>query len=70
MQLIGASLSVSILENSMTVIKGIVFDLYGTLYDVHSVARHCSEYFPGRGLELSILWRQKQLEYNLHSPML
>ena len=47
----------------MTTIKGIVFDLYGTLYDVHSVARHCSEYFPGRGLEISMLWRQKQLEY-------
>lgn len=47
----------------MTSIKGIVFDLYGTLYDVHSVASHCSEYFPGRGLEISMIWRQKQLEY-------
>jgi 2-haloacid dehalogenase len=44
-------------------IKGIVFDLYGTLYDVHSVAGRCSEYFPGRGLEISMVWRQKQLEY-------
>ena len=31
----------------MKSIKGIVFDLYGTLYDVHSVAGRCSEYFPG-----------------------
>lgn len=54
----------------MTTIKSIVFDLYGTLYDVHSVARHCSEYFPGRGLEISMIWRQKQLEYTwLHSLM-
>ena len=47
----------------MKSIKGIVFDLYGTLYDVHSVAGRCSEYFPGRGLEISMVWRQKQLEY-------
>jgi 2-haloacid dehalogenase len=47
----------------MKAIKGIIFDLYGTLYDVHSVARHCSEHFPGRGLEISMIWRQKQLEY-------
>lgn len=44
-------------------IKGIVFDLYGTLYDVHSVATRCNEIFPGRGQEISTLWRQKQLEY-------
>jgi 2-haloacid dehalogenase len=44
-------------------IKGIVFDLYGTLYDVHSVAARCSEFFPGQGLEISMMWRQKQLEY-------
>jgi 2-haloacid dehalogenase len=43
--------------------KGIVFDLYGTLYDVHSVAGLCGQYYPGRGLEISLLWRQKQLEY-------
>jgi len=47
----------------MKPIKALVFDLYGTLYDVHSVAGACGERFPGRGLEISILWRQKQLEY-------
>jgi 2-haloacid dehalogenase len=47
----------------MKQIKGIVFDLYGTLYDVHSVAGLCSQFYPGRGLEISMLWRQKQLEY-------
>jgi 2-haloacid dehalogenase len=47
----------------MKQIKGVVFDLYGTLYDVHSVASLCSQFFPGRGLEISLLWRQKQLEY-------
>ncbi|CAB3751888.1 haloacid dehalogenase type II [Paraburkholderia humisilvae] len=47
----------------MNPIKGVVFDLYGTLYDVHSVASLCSQFYPGRGLEISMLWRQKQLEY-------
>ena len=47
----------------MKQIKGVVFDLYGTLYDVHSVAGLCDQYFPGRGREISVLWRQKQLEY-------
>lgn len=42
---------------------GIVFDLYGTLYDVHSVASACEDAFPGRGTVISQLWRQKQLEY-------
>lgn len=44
-------------------IQGIVFDLYGTLYDVHSVVRLCDEIYPGQGEAISRLWRQKQLEY-------
>ena len=44
-------------------IQAIVFDLYGTLYDVHSVVRVCDEAFPGHGEAISRLWRQKQLEY-------
>lgn len=44
-------------------IKGVVFDLYGTLFDAHSVAERCEAHFPGRGVEMSTLWRQKQLEY-------
>jgi 2-haloacid dehalogenase len=43
--------------------KAWVFDAYGTLYDVHSVARACDACWPGRGLQLSQLWRAKQLEY-------
>ena len=41
----------------------IVFDAYGTLYDVHSVAQRCESFFPGAGARLSQLWRTKQLEY-------
>lgn len=34
-------------------IKALVFDAYGTLFDVHSVVRLCDELFPGRGAQLS-----------------
>jgi FMN phosphatase YigB (HAD superfamily) len=32
----------------MTGIKTIVFDVYGTLFDVHSVIQKCEEMYPGR----------------------
>ena len=41
----------------------LVFDAYGTLYDVHSVVQRCEGFFPGAGARLSQLWRAKQLEY-------
>lgn len=44
-------------------IEALVFDAYGTLYDVHSVTRRCEACFPGKGTALSQLWRAKQLEY-------
>jgi len=40
-----------------------VFDAYGTLYDVYSVAARCESCWPGKGAQLSQLWRAKQLEY-------
>jgi 2-haloacid dehalogenase len=43
--------------------QAFVFDAYGTLYDVHSVAARCESCFPGKGAQLSQLWRAKQLEY-------
>jgi len=47
----------------MPKIEAIVFDAYGTLFDVHSVIRRGEELFPGKGDALSRLWRTKQLEY-------
>jgi 2-haloacid dehalogenase len=44
-------------------LEALVFDAYGTLYDVHSVMRRCETCFPGKGAALSQLWRAKQLEY-------
>jgi 2-haloacid dehalogenase len=43
--------------------KAFVFDAYGTLFDVHSIARRCDSFWPGKGAALSQLWRTKQLEY-------
>jgi 2-haloacid dehalogenase len=44
-------------------IDGIVFDLYGTLYELGSVARTCESAFPTSGQQLARQWRSKQLEY-------
>ncbi|HSN20711.1 MAG TPA: haloacid dehalogenase type II [Usitatibacter sp.] len=45
-------------------VAALVFDAYGTLFDVHSVARRAEVLFPGRGTALSAAWRAKQLEYS------
>ncbi|HET9734022.1 MAG TPA: haloacid dehalogenase type II [Burkholderiales bacterium] len=44
-------------------LKALVFDAYGTLFDVHSVVRRSEQFWPGKGAALSQLWRTKQLEY-------
>lgn len=41
----------------------LVFDAYGTLFDVHSVAQRCESFWPGDGAKVSQLWRAKQLEW-------
>lgn len=43
--------------------KAIVFDAYGTLYDVQSVADVIDQAFPGNGEIITQVWRMKQLEY-------
>ena len=44
-------------------IQALVFDAYGTLFDVHSVIAECERLWPGQGEPLSRAWRAKQLEY-------
>jgi 2-haloacid dehalogenase len=44
-------------------IKAVVFDAYGTLYDIQSVAAVTEEAFPGYGEIVTQIWRIKQLEY-------
>lgn len=48
----------------MTKVKAFIFDAYGTLFDVHSVVEACNELFPGRGQQISEVWRHKQIEYS------
>jgi 2-haloacid dehalogenase len=45
------------------IIKAVVFDAYGTLYDIQSVAAVTEEAFPGYGEIITQIWRIKQLEY-------
>nr|Q60099.2 RecName: Full=(S)-2-haloacid dehalogenase; AltName: Full=2-haloalkanoic acid dehalogenase; AltName: Full=Halocarboxylic acid halidohydrolase; AltName: Full=L-2-haloacid dehalogenase [Xanthobacter autotrophicus]1AQ6_A Chain A, L-2-HALOACID DEHALOGENASE [Xanthobacter autotrophicus]1AQ6_B Chain B, L-2-HALOACID DEHALOGENASE [Xanthobacter autotrophicus] len=45
-------------------IKAVVFDAYGTLFDVQSVADATERAYPGRGEYITQVWRQKQLEYS------
>jgi 2-haloacid dehalogenase len=45
-------------------IKAVVFDAYGTLYDVQSVAGATEAAFPGHGEYITQVWRLKQLEYS------
>ena len=44
-------------------IKAVVFDAYGTLFDVQSVAGLTEAAFPGHGGTITQIWRLKQLEY-------
>jgi 2-haloacid dehalogenase len=44
-------------------LKAVLFDAYGTLFDVYSVALLAEQLFPGRGQALSVMWRDKQIEY-------
>ena len=47
-----------------TNIRAVAFDSYGTLFDVESLAVLGEKLYPGKGKELSQLWRRKQIEYS------
>ncbi|MCZ6626918.1 MAG: haloacid dehalogenase type II [SAR324 cluster bacterium] len=44
-------------------VDALVYDAYGTLFDVYSVFEKCEKNFPGKGAAISEIWRAKQLEY-------
>jgi 2-haloacid dehalogenase len=50
--------------------RALVFDAYGTLFDVFSVTALCEQLFPGNGAALATLWRAKQLQYSLLRSMM
>ncbi len=43
--------------------RAVLFDAYGTLFDVYSVGALAEQLFPGQGQALSVAWRDKQIEY-------
>lgn len=43
--------------------KLIAFDAYGTLLDVYSMGELAEQLFPGQGQTLSLMWRDRQIEY-------
>ena len=44
--------------------RAVLFDAYGTLFDVYSVGALAEASYPGQGERLSLLWRDKQIEYS------
>jgi 2-haloacid dehalogenase len=44
--------------------KAVLFDVYGTLLDVYSVALRAEQMFPGAGERLARAWRDRQIEYS------
>lgn len=44
-------------------IKAVVFDAYGTLFDVYLIQALAETLYPGMGAEIAVKWRDKQIEY-------
>ena len=44
--------------------RAVLFDAYGTLFDVYSVALAAEQMFPGQGQALAQLWRERQIDYS------
>jgi 2-haloacid dehalogenase len=51
------------METHASVPRAVLFDAYGTLFDVYSVGLLAEQLFPGQGERLALLWRDKQIEY-------
>jgi 2-haloacid dehalogenase len=51
-------------------VDALVFDAYGTLFDVHSITALADALLPGHGVAVSGLWRTKQLEYTWLSSLM
>jgi len=44
--------------------RAVLFDAYGTLFDVYSVGLLAEQLFPGHGERLALLWRDRQIDYS------
>ena len=56
-------------RGSAAAVQAVLFDAYGTLFDVYSVGVAAERLFLGAGERLGILWRDKQIEYTRLSSM-
>ncbi len=56
-------------RSDVPVPRAVLFDAYGTLFDVYSVALLAEQLFPGFGERVSVLWRDKQIEYTRLTSM-
>jgi 2-haloacid dehalogenase len=50
-------------------LRAVLFDAYGTLFDVYSVGLLAEQLFPGQGERLAVLWRDKQIDYTRLTSM-
>jgi len=50
-------------------VRAVLFDAYGTLFDVYSIGVAAERRFPSAGERLAVLWRDKQIEYTRLSSM-
>ena len=51
------------MDTSPAAPRAVLFDAYGTLFDVYSVTALAEQLFPGSGERLALLWRDKQIDY-------
>jgi 2-haloacid dehalogenase len=52
------------MEKILSAPRAVLFDAYGTLFDVYSVSMAAEQLFPGYGARLAQVWRDKQIEYS------
>jgi 2-haloacid dehalogenase len=55
--------AMGLFEKKLEGIQAVVFDAYGTLFDVHAPITKLSSEIGEKATSLGALWRQKQLEY-------
>ena len=56
-------------KSKLTPPEAVLFDAYGTLFDVFSVGLLAEQLFAGKGEALALLWRDKQIDYTRLASM-
>ena len=56
-------------KSKPTLPEAVLFDAYGTLFDVYSVGLLAEQLFAGKGEALALLWRDKQIDYTRMASM-